>query len=34
MGDRARDWLERLPGAEAFAVTADGATWQTTGFGR
>lgn len=34
MGDRARDWLEQLPDAEAFAVTADGTTWQTAGFGR
>jgi len=34
MGGRARDWLERLPGAEGFAITNDGSTWQTAGFGR
>ncbi|MCM2417322.1 FAD:protein FMN transferase [Streptomyces sp. RKAG293] len=32
--DRARGWLEELPGAEAFAVTSDGGTWQTRGFAR
>ncbi|MFE3326352.1 FAD:protein FMN transferase [Streptomyces sp. NPDC059176] len=32
MGCRARAWLEGLPGTEAFAVTADGGTWQTSGF--
>ncbi|MFD5429094.1 FAD:protein FMN transferase [Streptomyces sp. NPDC127084] len=34
MGDRARDWLEGLPDTEAFAVTADGRIWQTSGFTR
>jgi FAD:protein FMN transferase len=34
MGDAARAWLADLPGTEAFAVTADGATWQTSGFRR
>jgi thiamine biosynthesis lipoprotein len=33
MGDRARAWLESLPGTKGFAVTADGATWSTGGFG-
>lgn len=33
-GDRARAWLEQLPDAEGFAVTSDGGTWQTSGFGR
>lgn len=33
-GDRARAWVEGLPHAEAFAVTADGGTWHTSGFGR
>jgi thiamine biosynthesis lipoprotein len=33
-GDRARVWLEELPGAEGFAVTEDGGTWRTSGFGR
>ncbi|MDT0545255.1 MULTISPECIES: FAD:protein FMN transferase [Streptomyces] len=32
--ERARPWLQRLPDAAAFAVTADGATWQTSGFAR
>jgi FAD:protein FMN transferase len=32
MGDAARAWLADLPGTEAFAVTADGSTWQTSGF--
>lgn len=32
--ERARIWLGSLPGTEAFAVAADGATWQTPGFGR
>jgi FAD:protein FMN transferase len=32
MGPRARDWAESLDGYEAFAITPDGATWQTTGF--
>ncbi|MEU1786567.1 FAD:protein FMN transferase [Streptomyces sparsogenes] len=31
---RARRWLQRLPDAAAFAVTADGATWRTSGFTR
>ncbi|HVT69131.1 MAG TPA: FAD:protein FMN transferase, partial [Trebonia sp.] len=30
--DLARDWLESLGGYEAYAVTASGETWQTTGF--
>jgi thiamine biosynthesis lipoprotein len=34
MGSGARDWVEALDGYEAFAVTAAGVTWQTTGFGR
>jgi thiamine biosynthesis lipoprotein len=29
---RARDWTESLPGYEAYAITEDGDTWQTTGF--
>ncbi len=33
MGPAARDWVESLDGYEAFAVTAAGATWQTSGFG-
>jgi thiamine biosynthesis lipoprotein len=33
MGERARAWLESLPRTEAFAVTAEGATWGTAGFG-
>jgi thiamine biosynthesis lipoprotein len=32
MGDAARSWLADLPGTEAFAVAADGSTWQTSGF--
>jgi FAD:protein FMN transferase len=32
MGSGARDWVESLDGYEAFAVTPDGATWQTSGF--
>ncbi|MEU5614394.1 FAD:protein FMN transferase [Streptomyces sparsogenes] len=31
---RARRWLQRLPDAAAFAVTADGTTWRTSGFAR
>ena len=31
MGDAARDWIEELPGHEAYAVTADGRTWTTSG---
>ena len=34
MGPGARDWLEGLDGFEAFAITAAGATWQTSGFAR
>ena len=34
MGSAARDWVEGLDGYEAFAITAAGATWQTSGFGR
>ena len=33
MGPAARDWVESLDGYEAFAVTASGETWQTSGFG-
>jgi FAD:protein FMN transferase len=33
-GTRAREWTESLEGYEAFAITAEGATWQTGGFGR
>jgi FAD:protein FMN transferase len=29
---RGRDWAESLPGYEAYAITADGETWQTAGF--
>jgi FAD:protein FMN transferase len=29
---RGRDWAESLPGYEAYAITADGETWQTSGF--
>jgi thiamine biosynthesis lipoprotein len=29
---RARDWTESLDGYEAYAITADGETWQTAGF--
>ncbi|MEV7087768.1 FAD:protein FMN transferase [Streptomyces sp. NPDC093085] len=32
MGGAARRWLEDLDGYEGFAVTADGFTWQTSGF--
>jgi FAD:protein FMN transferase len=31
---RAREWTESLEGYEAFAITAEGAVWQTSGFGR
>jgi thiamine biosynthesis lipoprotein len=34
MGDAARAWLTDLPRTEAFAVAADGVTWQTSGFSR
>ncbi|WP_306322072.1 FAD:protein FMN transferase [Streptomyces sp. CC224E] len=30
-GAGAKDWLDRLPGVTAFAVTADGTTWTTHG---
>jgi FAD:protein FMN transferase len=33
MGSAARDWVESVEGYEAFAVTAAGVTWQTSGFG-
>ena len=33
MGGAARKWVERLDGVEAFAVTASGGTWCTSGFG-
>ncbi|MFD7507074.1 FAD:protein FMN transferase [Streptomyces sp. NPDC059850] len=32
--ERARPWLQRQPGAEAFVVTEAGTTWQTSGFAR
>ncbi len=32
MGPAARDWAESLDGYEAFAITATGAAWQTSGF--
>jgi thiamine biosynthesis lipoprotein len=32
MGGKARDWVETLDGHEAFAITADGGMWQTSGF--
>ena len=32
-GAAARAWLERQPGLEGFAVTADGRAWWTPGFG-
>jgi thiamine biosynthesis lipoprotein len=34
MGAAARAWVEGLDGYEAYAITATGATWQTSGFGR
>jgi thiamine biosynthesis lipoprotein len=34
MGTAARDWVEGLDAYEAFAITATGATWQTSGFDR
>lgn len=34
MGDRARGWLESLPGTRSLAITADGATWRTGGISR
>jgi FAD:protein FMN transferase len=33
MGSAARDWVESLDGYEAFAITAAGAIWQTSGLG-
>ncbi|WUH95611.1 FAD:protein FMN transferase [Streptomyces sp. NBC_00433] len=33
MGDRARPWLESLPGTRCFAVAADGTSWTTGGTG-
>lgn len=33
MGPGARPWLEAQPGTEGFAVTANGTTWRTSGFG-
>jgi thiamine biosynthesis lipoprotein len=30
MGERCRDWLAAWPGVGAFAVCADGSTWQTS----
>ncbi|MFD7899999.1 FAD:protein FMN transferase [Streptomyces sp. NPDC059743] len=32
MGDLARSWIESQDGYEALAVTADGETWQSSGF--
>jgi thiamine biosynthesis lipoprotein len=32
MGHRARDWLDALPGYEAFAIAPDGTGWATTGY--
>jgi thiamine biosynthesis lipoprotein len=32
MGSAARDWVESLDGYEAFAITAPGTDWQTSGF--
>ncbi|MGW6746281.1 FAD:protein FMN transferase [Streptomyces sp. NPDC055025] len=32
MGDLARSWIESKDGYEALAVTADGETWQSSGF--
>jgi FAD:protein FMN transferase len=34
MGAAARDWTAALDGYEAFALTADGDSWQTPGLGR
>jgi thiamine biosynthesis lipoprotein len=34
MGAAARDWTAALDGYEAFALTPDGGSWQTPGFGR
>jgi FAD:protein FMN transferase len=32
MGPAARDWIQGLDGYEAYAITAAGAAWQTSGF--
>lgn len=32
MGPNARDWIESLPGVDAFAVTSDARAWWTSGF--
>jgi thiamine biosynthesis lipoprotein len=32
MGPAARDWVETLDGYEAFAITAAGTAWRTSGF--
>ena len=32
MSTAARDWIEGLPGIEAYGVVADGSTWQTSRF--
>ena len=29
---RARDWISSLQGYEAYAITPEGQTWQTSGF--
>jgi thiamine biosynthesis lipoprotein len=34
MGAAARDWVGGLDGYEAYAITRDGAAWQTAGFAR
>ena len=34
MGAAARDWTAALDGYEAFALDANGYSWQTPGFGR
>lgn len=34
MGPAARDWVGGLDGYEAFAISPDGGTWRTAGFGR
>jgi hypothetical protein len=31
---RARDWISSLDGHEAYAITAAGDSWQTSGFSR
>ena len=30
--EAARDWVESLDGYHAYAITAAGGTWQTSGF--